>query len=754
MENLQTSRTYKVVDMQAVNHKSPLDAVKTFTFDKPDKVENCDILIVGGGFGGVAAALHSVLPTIPADEVIKNSKTRHKMKVFLTEETNWLGGQATSQGVSALDENWLVESSGAASEYQRLRSLIRRHYIRNFKLNSGVGNLQYFDPGKCWVSRLAFEPKVAIEQIDHILSPALEAGTLSVFYRFKTVAVETKVAGGKKRITSVTMVNLDTGEATEFRPEICIDATELGDLLPLAELPYSSGAEAKSETDEDHAPDVAEPDTVQDIVYPFTIFKPAVNGENESWTAKPADDIPSEYDEFKSAGKFSLLGYKMYSNAVKTKEDGTQQEILPFWTYRRLIAAENFNDSRLSNDLSMINWEANDFRGENIIDVDPETQARRLARAKSQSLGFLHWLRTEAPRDDDSGVGYPEFRMKPEVMDTKDGLSKHPYIRESRRIKAETIVTEKHIGKSYNSGARAHVFADTVGIGQYPIDIHGKQIAGAAQGTKPFQIPLGCLIPKDCENLLAACKNIGVTHIANGAYRLHPIEWAIGTACGALSRLSLDKKRPLKKFFDDKELKFSLQKFLIESGSPLYWFDDIPTWHEQFLEIQLLAIAGLMPGSKEHLSFVPDAPLTRREVAGLIKAVFPTIKFSKVSLSDVALEEPGYEGLALCASKGILEISDHGHVRPDEYLTIGELSNMAKNQLLRLPNHRNVFIEVLSPEHVESAPDEAITKSEFALWFALMIDYKKLWQTVDVSYVLDQHCAATKKIQEMPVSTS
>lgn len=749
MENLQSSRTYKVVDMQAVNHKSPLDAVKTFTFDKPTKVENCDILIVGGGLGGVAAALHSVLPTKPADEVLKNSPGRHKMKVFLTEETNWLGGQATSQGVSALDENWLVESSGAASEYQRLRSLIRRHYIRKFKLNSGVGNLQYFDPGKCWVSRLAFEPKVAIEQIDHMLTPALEAGTLNVFYRFKPVSVETKVAGGKKRITSVTMINLDTGEATEFRPEICIDATELGDLLPLAELSYSSGAEAKSETGEDHAPDVAEPDTVQDIVYPFVIYKS--NGENGN-VSQPLD-IPVEYDEFNSAGKFSLLGYKMYVNAMKTKQDGSKQELLPFWTYRRLIAAENFNDSRLANDLSMINWEANDFRGENIIDVDPETQARRLARAKSQSLGFLHWLRTEAQRDDESGVGYPEFKMKPEIMDTKDGLSKHPYIRESRRIKAETIVTEKHIGKSYNEGARAHAFGDSVGIGQYPIDIHGKQIAGAAQGTKPFQVPLGALIPKDCENLLAACKNIGVSHIANGAYRLHPIEWAIGTACGALSRLSLDKKRPLKKFFDDKELTFTLQKFLIESGSPLYWFDDIPTWHEQFLEIQMLAIAGLMPGSKEHLSFVPDAPMTRREVAGLIKAVFPNTRFSKVSISDVEVDEPGYEGLALCVSKGIFETGAQGQVRPDEYLTIGELSKMAKNPLLRLPNHRNVFIEVLSPEHVESAPEEAITRSEFALWFALMIDYKKLWQGVDISYVPEEHCAATKKIQEMQVSS-
>lgn len=79
---------------------------------------------------------------------------------------------------------------------------------------------------------------------------------------------------------------------------------------------------------------------------------------------------------------------------------------------------------------------------------------------------------------------------------------------------------------------------------------------------------------------------------------------------------------------------------------------------------------------------------------------------------------------------------------------------MAKNPLLRLPNHRNVFIEVLSPERVESAPQESVTKSEFALWFALMIDYKKLWQGLDVSYVIEEHCAQTKKIKEMPVSAT
>ena len=739
-------QTYKVVDVQSVNHQSPLDAVKTFQIDKPTRTEHCDILIVGGGLGGVATALHAVFPTLLPDDVTIGKSQRKKLKVVLTEETDWLGGQATSQGVSAFDENWLVESSGATSEYQRLRSLIRRHYIRNFKLNSKVGNLQYFDPGKCWVSRLAFEPKVAVEQIDHMLQPALEAGSLNVYYRFKPLAVNTIQSNGKTRIKTVLMVNLDTGESTEFLPDLVIDATELGDLLPLANLPYHTGAESKAETGEEHAPEIAEPDTVQDIVYPFVLSDKAP-GPTENLP------IPAEYDEFNSQGKLSLLGYKMYVNSKKTLADGTEQELLPFWSYRRLVAAENFFDSRFQNDISMINWEANDFRGENIIDVDTETLAKRLARAKSQSLSFLHWLKTEAPRDEDDGQkGYPDFRLRLDILGTKDGLSKYPYIRESRRIKAETLVTEKHVGKSFNPGARAHLFADTIGIGLYPIDIHGKQIAGAAQGTKPFQVPLSALIPKDCENLLAGCKNIGVSHIANGAYRLHPIEWAIGTACGALARLSISKGKPVRKFLEDKTLLFTLQKTLIESGSPLYWYDDVPTWHEQFMEIQLLAISGLMPGHPEHLSFNPDHSITRREVASIIRAMHPNAKFSKVSITDVALSEPDYEALAFSVSKGILESDASGNVRPDADLTIEELANMAKNPFLRLPHHRNVLIEVLSPERVDSAPNEQVTRSEFALWVTLVIDYKKLWQEIDRTVLVDETVRTRTGIRDLPVS--
>ena len=56
------------------------------------------------------------------------------------------------------------------------------------------------------------------------------------------------------------------------------------------------------------------------------------------------------------------------------------------------------------------------------------------------------------------------------------------------------------------------------------------------------KVPLGALVPRRVENLVPACKNLGVTHITNGCYRLHPVEWAIGEAAGALAAFCVDRK--------------------------------------------------------------------------------------------------------------------------------------------------------------------------------------------------------------------
>jgi hypothetical protein len=191
-----------------------------------------------------------------------------------------------------------------------------------------------------------------------------------------------------------------------------------------------------------------------------------------------------------------------------------------------------------------MNWAAMDYWLEPLVGVPEERKQQALRAAKQLSLSVLYWLQTEAPRHDGE-QGYPGLRPRADVVGTTDGLSKYPYVREGRRIKAEFTVLEQHVGVEARIGTDgAEPFHDSVGIGAYRIDLHPSTAPRnyVDIDTWPFQIPLGALIPVRVDNLLPACKNIGTTHITNGCYRLHPVEWNIGEAAGALAAYCLENE--------------------------------------------------------------------------------------------------------------------------------------------------------------------------------------------------------------------
>jgi len=629
-------RSIELVDISSIKVENPHAAVKTIEFDRPYKTIKCDIFIAGGGLGGVAAALKIWQ--------LNNKESAKPLHVVLSEETDWLGGQATAQGVSALDENSLVETTGCTDNYQKFRHAIRNNYASNYRLARQPSNVQlsellnkdkYLYPGNCWVSRLSFEPKVALAELDTMLSPALSNSSLKVLYRHKPFAVKNRrnffplISNKHAPIKSIYLVNLDTDEHICVRAKLFIDATEFGDLLALSNTPYKTGAESQEQTGESHAPEKADPDNVQDFTYPFALeLRP---GENHTVNKPPL------YDDLLQRGQFSFDGFQMFTESSRDTPEG-KQKLRPFWTYRRLIDASYFIDHNYPNDIAMINWSSNDVRGKNIIDKPAQTQAEYLAFGKLVSLGFLYWLQTEVPRED-GGKGYPELALRPDIMGTLDGFSKHPYIRESRRAETKYTIVEQDIASTFNSERRAKNFTDSVGIGLYPIDIHGhEEIPGAGQATKPFQIPLGSLIPQNFNGLLPACKNIGVTHITNGAYRLHPIEWAIGEAQGALTYYCLKHKvRPEYVLANLTTLRH-FQHTLIETGVPIYWFSDIAPEHPAFIAAQYLAITGIMPGDGKHLHFYPDKPISPGDALFTLAKLFPDEQAKIRGIEKMAIE--------------------------------------------------------------------------------------------------------------------
>jgi len=184
----------------------------------------------------------------------------------------------------------------------------------------------------------------------------------------------------------------------------------------------------------------------------------------------------------------------------------------------------------------------------------------------------VHWLQTEAPRPD-GGCGYPGLYLVPEMTGSPDGLAQAPYVRESRRIQSMQTVTECHVGAQARQGQPAEPFADSVGIGYYRIDLHPSTALDNYVDipSMPFQIPLGALIPIRVENLLPACKNIGTTHVSNGCYRLHPVEWSIGEAAGLLAAFCIRQGTPPAGVRSDPRQLEAFQDLLVRQGIELQW---------------------------------------------------------------------------------------------------------------------------------------------------------------------------------------
>ncbi|MCA9837145.1 MAG: FAD-dependent oxidoreductase [Trueperaceae bacterium] len=510
-----------------------------------------DIAIIGGSLGGVAACLAAL-------------RTGHR--VILTESSDWLGGQVSSQGVSALDEHKYIESFGANRSYYEFREAIRNHYETRY-------GVRVLNPGGGWVSRLCFEPRVAEQIIREWLEPYLRTGQLHILYKTRPHRAEVN----KHKLLSVsvkTAQGLQTLKAKYF-----LDATDLGELLPLSQTAYVSGAEGQAQTGETYA-GKANSDEVQSFTYSFVVeYCP---GENHT-LSKPAN---YEYNRDHQPYTLAHDGGRQY----RMFQQGEKGE-LPFWTYRRIFAAEQFNDPRRPNDLALINWPGNDFRFANLIDKPLYQQRKILRQAKDLALGFLYWLQTECPRDE-GGYGYPELKLRKDIMGTRDGLAKQPYIRESRRILAlETIRADDILEK--DRLLRARHFGNSVGIGWYNLDLHRASKSteeSTFAATLPFQIPLGSLIPQTTLNLLPACKNLGSTHLSNGAYRVHPVEWAIGEAAGHLASFCLRTRQQPKTVWKNKAATRALQINLLNQGIPLSWLSNVPETAAQFQEAQVFAL--------------------------------------------------------------------------------------------------------------------------------------------------------------------
>jgi hypothetical protein len=526
----------------------------------------CDLAIAGAGLGGCAAALTAL---------------RCGLRVVITEETDWIGGQLTQQGVPPDEHRW-IESFGCTQGYRRLRNGIRDYYRRHFPLTDAARARTQFNPGDGMVSRLCHEPRVALAVLGEFLAAHLAGGRLTLLLEHRVLGAETD----GDRVRSLRVRSLRSGRELVIEAPWFVDATELGDLLPLTGAEFVTGAESRDETGEWHAARKRDPANQQAFTTCFAMDY--VPGEDHT-IERPRDYefwrgfVPSLEPAW--PGRLLSLTYT-HPPTLEPRTLGFNPEgptpglALNLWTYRRIASAANFQPRTYAGDVSLVNWPQNDYLLGNLVGVTEAEAARHIDQSKQLSLSLLHWLQTEVPRPD-GGTGWPGLRLRGDVLGTEDGLAKYPYVREARRIKAVFTVLEEHVGRAQRmhltrhgeSEVQAADFLDTVGVGSYPIDLHpttaGDNYVDFA--SLPFQIPLGALLPVRLENLLPAAKNIGTTHVTNGGYRLHPVEWNIGEAAGALVAFAHEKRILAREVREKSALLREFQDRLRGMGVETHW---------------------------------------------------------------------------------------------------------------------------------------------------------------------------------------
>jgi hypothetical protein len=482
----------------------------------------CDVVVAGGTTAALAAALTSA---------------REGVKTCLLEPTDWPGGQLTAGGVPAVDFAWHKVNGYDVGAVAKDSRNLPKEFVQWM---DATGN-----PGGCWVSKNCFEPKSLLS--NHIL-PALsrESGNLTVLLGTVVKRVETEQANGRTRITSVTAIQrkakdgvawggydrrlsqdmqdwYSTSDSSRYTKTltritsnrmggpIVVDATELGDVLVLSGAPYLQGVETS-----DGSTEISSDTCGQATVFPF------VMRYNSAAVADNALPVQPDHPDFYGVGNSSWD---------------------KIWTYRRVKGSGAVAAGQLSNQ----NWnpgndyaygylfkskssaanEVSDWRGGVNYDV--------LERAERHAIGWYRWLREREPR----GQGN-RLSIAADVFGTAHGLSKFPYLRDTRRsVGIGNFILKGSDLDSGATGKTGRVFADRIAIGAYNGDIHPLRTCALPSYLSselhalPFFIPLRALTNDRVDNLLVAGKTMAQSFKANAAIRLHPIEYSSGIGAGA-----------------------------------------------------------------------------------------------------------------------------------------------------------------------------------------------------------------------------
>jgi hypothetical protein len=539
----------------------------------PNQTVECEILVAGGGLAGTATAYEALLA----------GRT-----VCLTEITDWIGGQLTSQGTSALDE----------TKRQRQLLFYARGYVEfRRRIEQKYGRL---NPGECWVSASCFIPKDAQQILVEMLQEAGKKGKGTLKWFPFTVIKDLGLSADGKRIESAIALQhspapntppLNTeplsqtiediyryedsprlskqviqfvplkrrvagkDQQTEANPQpststpwIIIDATETGELIALADVPYRVGLDRRTYLNPSSPTSNGYPYCLQGYTYTFAMERTA--------TPQPQQAPPS-YSEYEP-----YYGYDANPQKANFEYVFTYRRIWNPVTDKKEKAGPITTLASSPGSISMQNWVwGNDYRPgterDNLVfdrfqlqqagQLSPSgwmggLRTESLRKAEQAGLGFYYWLvagTTDSQLHPSLKKPEPDHRLLTGLdspMGTMHGLSKYPYIREGRRLigrpaygypsgfaisevdfsladfreeyyrqlpdstyrnlwvslaglETAKVIREGLPTDQVQRRTRSRIYPDAVGISQYPIDFHPCMLSAPPEKPGNIEYP-------------------------------------------------------------------------------------------------------------------------------------------------------------------------------------------------------------------------------------------------------------------------
>ncbi len=530
-----------------------------------------DVIVAGGSTAALAAAV---------------AAAEAGVDTVLLEPTDWIGGQLTSSGVPAVDEAWhrildgesrkvTLDVAGIARDPRNMTPLFRDTLLE-------IGN-----PGRGWVSRFCFEPRYLLEH--HLLPLEARLSKHLKVYR-ETVVKQVVLRDDGQHVQAIVCVQrsakpghvayqqlpsqelsdwYDPQESEHYRKQLLrfvgrsdasvfLDATEWGEVLVL------SGCDFQQALDKGDDSEKSGSRCGQCTVFGFV----------QELRADPSDDSAAP-------ATAEALGWGQYQGRPDAWEK--------VWTYRRIRGSRA---RPATGDLSLQNWGyspslregGNDypfgylFQGrkelrESAHDWQGGVDLEVMRLAEQRALAWHHWLKEQTPRDIDPR----RIVMAVGVLGTGHGLSKLPYIRDTRRslgLDRYVLAVSDLVGKD---GDRTGTeFPDTIAIGCYPMDVHPlvtcKYPAEVVEhrDTRPFCIPFRALTHYQLKNLLVCGKTMAQDFMANSATRLHPIEWSSGTAAGVAAAWMVQEKADSREAYR----RIDAVRERVAMRTPIHWVID------------------------------------------------------------------------------------------------------------------------------------------------------------------------------------